>query len=84
MDAWGEAQGIAGTNITFMGDPNSVMVENLGVELTHLDRAPSSAREEPSVSACTSTMESSRHSTSRKVRLIQPEMISQKFAASIT
>ena len=36
MDAWGEAQGIAGTNITFMGDPNSVMVENLGVELTHL------------------------------------------------
>ncbi len=35
MDAWGEAQGIAGTNITFMGDPNSVMVENLGVELTH-------------------------------------------------
>ena len=41
MDAWGEAQVAQGTNITFMGDPNSVMVENLGVELTHLDRAPS-------------------------------------------
>ena len=35
MDAWGKDVGIAGTNITFMGDPNSVMVENLGVELTH-------------------------------------------------
>lgn len=35
MEAWAKAQNIEGTNVVFVGDPNSVATRALGVEMTH-------------------------------------------------
>lgn len=34
MQAWAEDQGIDGTMVTFVADPNAVLVDALGMELT--------------------------------------------------
>lgn len=35
MQAWAEDQGIAGTMVSFVADPNAVLVDALGMELTN-------------------------------------------------
>jgi len=35
MQAWAKDQGIEGSNITFLGDPNFELTKALGLEMTH-------------------------------------------------